>query len=141
MAVHLIRLAAGVETIEDLRKRQLQRMKQARRKSIKTYTRNVPKRSEELIEGGSIYWVIKSLVRVRQKITGFERQTDEKGRGYCLIGLDKELVLVEPRTHKAFQGWRYLRAEDAPPDLRGGVDHGAKLPDALAAELRALGLL
>jgi len=78
---------------------------------------------------------------VRQRILGFERQTDDQGRGYCLIALDKELTLVEPRAHKAFQGWRYLRAEDAPPDLAGGKDHGENLPPELAAELRALGLL
>jgi hypothetical protein len=146
MTVHLIRCAAGVESIEALRERQAQRNRQFQRKKAnkgiyRTYTRNAPKRIEELVDGGSIYWVVKRFVRVRQRILGFDRETDDEGRAYCMIRIEPELVLVEPRSFKPFQGWRYLKAEDAPADLKGSGADVEHLPPALAEELRALGLI
>ena len=146
MTIHLVRCAARIESIEALRERQLQRSRQYQQRSgqknvFRTYTRNVPKRTDELLDGGSIYWVIKRFVRARQRILGFERETDEEGRGYCMIGIDSELVLVEPRAYKPFQGWRYLRSEDAPADLRVSATDAAHLPPEMAEELRALGLI
>jgi len=145
MTVHLLRLAVGAESLDDVRRFQAARIASLRQQTgedlLQTYTRNVPRRAEELIDGGSIYWVIKSLIRVRQRVLGVDRITDKEGRDRCALTLDPNLVLVEPRPQKAFQGWRYLRPEDAPPDVGRGGDSSADLPDDLAAELRDLGLI
>jgi hypothetical protein len=102
----------------------------------------MPKRGDEIVEGGgSIYWVIKGVVLGRQRILGFERVIDSQGRPDTLILLDKDLVAVEPRPHRAFQGWRYLKAEAAPRDLGEGGKDLAEMPAEMVAELRALGLL
>lgn len=105
-------------------------------------TRMTPRRGDEILNGGSIYWVIKRLVQVRQRIIGLHEGMDEDGRSFCAIELDPDLVPVEPRSHRPFQGWRYLKDEDAPRDLpRGSVASDAEPPPEMAAELRKLGLL
>ena len=140
-------MAAGIETLAGLRERQAERLRNYKKFSgkrgvLQTYTRNMPKRIDELTDGGSIYWVFKSHVRARQRILGITREEDDEGRAYCLIRIDPELVTVRPRAHKAFQGWRYLRVEDAPPDLgQGEAEEMADLPPDMADELRSLGLL
>jgi hypothetical protein len=139
-------MAAGIDTVAMLRERHADRLKNykqfsGKRGVLQTYTRNVPKREDELTDGGSIYWVLRTHVRVRQRILAITRETDDEGRGYCLIRLDPELVLVEPRHHKAFQGWRYLRPEDAPPDLGSNTTDVEEMPSEMADELRALGLI
>jgi hypothetical protein len=106
-----------------------------------THTRNVPKRGAELLDGGSIYWVVKRYIRVRQNILGIESATNAKGRRYCAIELDPELILIEPRRHKAFRGWRYFRTEDVPVDLEKSLAETENLPPELADELRDLGLI
>ena len=100
----------------------------------------MPRRREALLDGGSIYWVIGGQVRLRQRILDIERHHDEEGRGFARLILDPVLVATRPRPQRAFQGWRYLAAETAPPDaVTGAVEDG--LPPALEAELAALGLL
>ena len=146
MTVHLIRCAARVDSIEALRERQIQRNRTFQRRAankgvFRTYTRNVPKRVDELVDGGSIYWVIKRFVRVRQRILGFDRETDDEGRSYCMIRIEPELIMIEPRSYKPFQGWRYLKVEDAPADLKGSAVDAAHLPPEMAEELRELGLI
>jgi hypothetical protein len=139
-------MAVRVESVGHLRTIQNERMNESakgrKKKRLFTYTRNAPKRSGELLDGGSIYWVVKRYVRVRQKILGIESATNTEGRRYCAIELDPELVLVDPRRHKAFQGWRYFRTEDVPADLleQAGGDT-EDLPPELADELRELGLI
>lgn len=147
MPVHLLRMAVKIESLDHLRDRQAERMAQSgsnpKKARLFTYTRNVPKRADELTADGSIYWVIKRFVRVRQKIVAIEPITTEDGRRRCQIELDPTLVRTELHPHKAFQGWRYLRPEDTPPDLKDGVEveDGEDIPAEMAAELRNLGLL
>ncbi|MAF49737.1 MAG: DUF1489 domain-containing protein [Rhodospirillales bacterium] len=144
MTVHLLRMAVRVESIGQLRSIQAERLKQSakgRKKRLFTHTRNVPRRSEELLDGGSIYWVVRRYIRVRQKIIGVEQGTNSEGRKYCAIELDPELVMVEPRRQKAFQGWRYFRTRDVPKDLEQTVAETEELPAELADELRDLGLI
>jgi hypothetical protein len=100
----------------------------------------VPTRAAELVEGGSMYWVIRGSVLVRQRIEAVERYTDEEGIGRCKLVFDPELVPVRPVPRRAFQGWRYLSEADAPPDLPPSPA-GDELPPRLRAELAALGLL
>jgi hypothetical protein len=142
MKLHLIKLCVGVDTITELaawqKKRAAQRKKQGGRGEIMHITRHTPKRADELLAGGSIYWVIKGQIAVRQRLAGF-RQVTREGVPHCAIVLDKQLVPTERRNYRAFQGWRYFAAKDAPRDLKKR-DKSA-LPETLHAELTQLGLL
>jgi len=98
-----------------------------------------PKRGEEVLDGGSLYWVIKGQIAARQKLLAF-REVKKNGELHCGLVYDKALVPVSPRPRRAFQGWRYLSVGDAPPDLtrrRGGKG----LPEKLQRQLAVLGLL
>ncbi len=100
-------------------------------------TRQTPKRAAELIDGGSVYRVFKGVVLCRQAILA----VDTAGEGQaarCHITLDPQIVLVAPTPRRAFQGWRYLEAKDAPEDL-GVHGQSAAVPQDLALKLRALG--
>jgi hypothetical protein len=146
MALHLIKLCVGVEKIEELAAWQKKRVAEQRKAGVKKptprhLTRHAPKRAEEILDGGSLYWVIKGVVRVRQRIIGIEPGTAKDGTPKCVLKLHRELVRVVPRTMRAFQGWRYLEGADAPPDL-GAISKGAaEMPAKMADELRSLGLL
>jgi hypothetical protein len=131
--LHIIKLCVGCDSVEELAEWQ------RKRKPLAHWTRNRPKRDKEIIAGGSLYWVIKGQIRVRQRILGLERREDEEGV-WCSIMLGRRLVRVQLRAHRAFQGWRYLEAKDAPADLAKG-EVADELPEKLASELRALGLL
>jgi hypothetical protein len=107
---------------------------------LRHFTRNFPKRAAELVEGGSIYWVITGTILLRQRVLGVERATESDGSPCAALILDPALVQVEPRPMRAFQGWRYLDPKDAPPDLTAG-SQSADMPEALRRQLAALGLL
>ena len=145
MALHLIKLAVGVDDLGHMKKVQAARRKQ-RRQSPRSphwvYTRNTPRRPEQLLDGGSLYWVVKGQIRARQRVTGFRSERDDNGRAYCLILTDPELVLTLSRAFRPFQGWRYLPPADAPKDAPGspGGDFAA-MPDHMLMELRELGLI
>jgi len=147
MALHLRKLCVGVENVEQLQDWQARRLK--RGETLRHDTRMMPKRRDEILDGGSLYWVIKGLIQVRQPILDITQETDEEGRGFARLHLGPELVRVAPRGHRPFQGWRYLAAADAPEDLgvfgtSGGAGKGGmkdELPAAMQAELRALGIL
>ena len=122
-----------------------ERMNEARRRGAPArhahITRMGPKRSEDILDGGSLYWVIKGLVSARQRILGVEPFMDTDGIGRCKLWLDGEVVAVAPRPMRAFQGWRYYEAKSAPPDiarLEGGF---ANMPETMRRELASLGLL
>jgi hypothetical protein len=140
MALHLIKLCVGVETISELEEWVERRMRE--RGCHFHTTRMVPKRGEELVSGGSLYWVIKGQVACRQKLIGIEPFTDDQGIGRCRLMLEPVVRPVRPRPCRAFQGWRYLTPKDAPPDLgrRGSGDLG-KMPEQMRRELAQLGLL
>ena len=104
-------------------------------------TRNWPRRADEVLGGGSLYWVIKGVIRARQPIIDFHDVSEQIGRKACQIVLGDELVRVRTRPCRAFQGWRYLEAAKAPDDLPAGSDEGEDLPPKMQQELRALGLL
>lgn len=139
MTVHLKKLAAQIEDIEELEAIQAQKLKDYG--FLFTWTRNTPKRKEELLDGGSLYWVIKGQFRVRQEIIGFEEEVDDEGRKYCLVILKPGLIRTELRAQKAFQGWRYFQESDVPKDLGEASDAGQDLPEDLQSELRDLGLI
>ena len=138
MALHLIKLAVGIDDVAHLRKVQKERRRERGRYVF--YTRHMPRRREEILDGGSIYWVIKGYVRVHQRLKGFTSTVDDEGRPRCVVGYDMQLVPTVLVPKRPFQGWRYLEAKDAPPDWKGAKG-SAELPPKLLEELRLLGLL
>ncbi|MEX2632168.1 MAG: DUF1489 domain-containing protein [Tistlia sp.] len=139
MTLHLIKLSVGSESVDSLAAWQAERLGSHGR--LWHGTRMQPRRGEELLAGGSIYWVIKGAVQARQPLAGIESDVDAEGRGFTRLLLQPGLVRVLPRGHRPFQGWRYLKPEDAPVDLPTGAEAAGDLPPALAAELRELGIL
>ncbi len=103
-------------------------------------TRNMPKNIEGLA-GGSLYWIRKSKFFARQKIHLLERRTDEMGQKFCRIWLEAELVEVKPLRHKPFQGWRYLKLLDSPPDKDGENAAAVQSTEDMERELQRMGLL
>lgn len=141
--LHLIKLSVGTENLADLAEWQRERLaelrKNGKRPELVHVTRHMPKQADELLAGGSIYWVVKGFVIARQKLLDL-RRIEISGVPHCAIVLDHNLVPVRSQPRRAFQGWRYLGAEDAPPDMAAGSGH-EDLPEHLRHELRALGLL
>jgi hypothetical protein len=140
--LHLLKMAVGIADLDDLRRVRVERIAQLGGSFV--FTRNHPRRAEEVLCGGSLYWVIRGQVRVRQRVVGFRSERDDKGRAYCLIEVAPELVATVWRPWRPFQGWRYLSPADVPPDRMAGTEDdpdGAPIPARMAAELRALGLL
>ena len=139
MSLHLIKLAVGSDSIETLAGWQASR----RRKFGRLFhqTRMTPRRADELLDGGSIYWVVKGLIQVRQRLLGIERCTDSEGRPSTLLILDPELVRTVVTPQRIFQGWRYLPGDAAPADLDASRSELDDMPPEMAAELRSLGLL
>lgn len=145
MTVHLIKLAVGIDSFPHLQERQRQRVAEAKASGVdarlRHLTRSTPRRAEEILEGGSIYWVIRGTIRARQRIVAIEDAVNSRGLPSCALIFDPELVPVRGRPQRAFQGWRYLEPADAPPDALGLPDDGDELPPHMAEELRELGLL
>ena len=145
MALHLMKLAVGVESVGQLATWQHRRLVEMRRKQkdakLFHVTRNRPQRAAELTDGGSIYWVVKRRILVRQRLLDFEPTINSEGRKACRLVLDPALVRTVPRRQRAFQGWRYLADADAPPDLAVANGLHEDLPADLAEELRDLGIL
>ena len=138
MTYHLKKIAVGIESIERLRIRQ-KMLADAYGKIIHT-TRNMPKQKNQLIKTGSIFWIIKRNVLVRQKILDIISVIREDGTKGCEIELDTDLVRVIPTPMKPFQGWRYYMADDIPPDLNLSNEDNEDLPEKINSELIKLGL-
>jgi len=144
VTLHILKLCVGADSIEDLAQWQAGRIREQKKRGVKApelvhVTRMMPKRKDEILAGGSLYWVIKGQIAVRQKVIDIRRVT-KNGTPHCGLVYAPKLVPLQRRAHRAFQGWRYLDPKDAQPDARGakGLE---KLPEKLQAELVALGLL
>jgi hypothetical protein len=136
MTVHLKKLSVGSPSLDSLRELQAQRL--ANGGSLVHITRNRPRRAEELLDGGSIYWIIKGVMTARQAIIELIDSQRADGSPACGIVLSPEIITVAPTRMRVFQGWRYLEVADAPIDIGTGDD--ANMPTELVAELRALGI-
>jgi hypothetical protein len=139
MPLHLIKLAVGAQRLDDLRAWQANRL--IADPPLRHRTRNFPRRAAELLDGGSIFWVVAQLVAVRQRLLDVVEAKREDGTACTDLVLDPELVPVRGRTMRAFQGWRYLNAADAPPDSTAAGDAATTLPEALRRDLATLCLL
>ena len=145
MTVHLVKLCVGASSIEDLvawQRERLAEMKKAGQKPRITHsTFQTPKRDADLLDGGSLYWVIKGLIQGRQKLIALDSGSRPDGMPCCLLVLDPKVIPVRPVPRRAFQGWRYLTPEDAPPDLKSGESSLADMPPAMRRQLADLGLI
>ena len=145
MTVHLLKLCVGCDTIQDLKDWQDERLRQLKRAGkapeLRHRTLQAPRRREEVIDGGSLYWVIRGVILVRQRIVDFRPDTKDDGTPCCGIVYDEELVATRPQARRAFQGWRYLSPADAPADLRVVTGEDGDMPQAMRADLRELRLI
>jgi len=150
MTVHLIKLCVGCDSVKDLQDWIAEKLKarrngagkaRARKRERNHTTRMMPKRADEIIGVGSLYWVIRGQIMCRERILDIRPFVDKEGIGRCHIVLDCKPVLVEPRPYRAFQGWRYLAPKDAPRDLDRAAPGARDMPEDLRRELRNLGLL
>ena len=145
MTLHLVKLCVGVSAIEELAAWQAEHRRRKSRDGIDcAYHRTfqTPKRQAELLDGGSIYWVIRGVIMVRQKLIGFEEGKKEDGSACCLLLFAPQLIPVRPTPRRAFQGWRYLDAGDAPADLKSGKKNEvAAMPAEMRKKLADLGLI
>ncbi|MFP4003770.1 MAG: DUF1489 family protein [Alphaproteobacteria bacterium] len=146
MTIHLIKLCVGIDSVDDLlawRRKMAARAKREGRKYEPGHTtRMTPKRREEILDGGSLYWVMKGVIQARQRVIDIRPVTGEDGIPRCRFIFDPEIVRTRPQPRRAFQGWRYLRPEDAPPDLpEGEAGDLAEMPAEMRAELMELGLI
>jgi len=138
--LHLVKMAVGASDLDHLRRNRAERL--AERGESWIYTRNHPRRAGEVLDGGSLYWVVKGQVRARERIIGFRTKHDDNGRAYCLILTDGVFVATLPRAFRPFQGWRYLTPGDVPKDAPGGPGGDfTAMPDHMLVELRELGLI
>jgi hypothetical protein len=145
MPLHLIKLCVGCDSVKDLqgwiKLRLAEKKKRGEKPEHFHTTRMVPKRCEELLDGGSLFWVIRGEVLCRQKLMDVRPFTDKDGIGRCRLVLQPKVVLVRPRPYRAFQGWRYLPENDAPADLDRVASGARDMPEQMRRELRELGLL
>jgi hypothetical protein len=145
MPLHLIKLCVGTDSIADLEEWVEERVTEQLRRGAaprsRHVTRMVPSRASELVDGGSLYWVVKGQLAARQRLIEIEPFVDVDGVGRCRLWLDREVVHVRPRPMRPFQGWRYLPENDAPPDLSATGLGALEMPEALRRELGELGLL
>jgi hypothetical protein len=140
-ALHMMKLAVGIRDVAHLREAQARRL--AEQGMLRHLTRSMPRRAAEIVDGGSMYWVIAGAMVVRQRITDIVQAQYEDGSACAAIHLDPVLVAVAGRPTRPFQGWRYLAGEAAPADIGPGSDEAdlVGLPEALRRELRELCLL
>ncbi|WP_298264019.1 DUF1489 family protein [Acidocella sp.] len=137
--LHLIKLAVGVRDFAHLAA--LQASRAGAGQPLRTQTRNLPKRADELCDGGSLYWVIGGIVQARQKILGVEAAIREDGTRCAVLVLEPVPVKVAGYAKKAFQGWRYLEPAAAPPDVMAEGTQAYDMPEDMRRTLAGLGLL
>lgn len=140
MTQHLLKLAVGVDDYDHLSRIQKERLKREGR--LRHFTRNAPRRREDVLDGGSLYWVIRGVIRARQRLLDIEDGLRrEDGAPLCALVLDPGLVRTQPVSFRPFQGWRYLSEEKAPKGLDASAVSTQDMPEEMARELRVLGLL
>ena len=140
MALYILKLCVGADSVEDLLQWQAQHLGHWPAGRAEHITRMWPKRAEEVLDGGSLYWVIKGQVLARQRILALEPRQGADGIARCALVLDAQVIRTEAAARRPFQGWRYLAAEESPRDLPKGRALETALPASLAQALAEIGL-
>ncbi len=142
--LNLVKLCVGVKSVADLAAWQTARAATARGKGLDYLpwhiTRMWPKRTGEILNGGSLYWVFRGQVLARQPILAFEPVTGDDGIRRCKIVMSRAIIPTQAAPRRPFQGWRYLSAADSPPDLVQGREGDDELPSALHRALGEIGV-
>jgi hypothetical protein len=145
MIVHLVKLCVGIDSVKDLRDWQARRLASLEQvgKTIELCHRTLqtPRRRDEILDGGSLYWVINGVILARQRIVDLKETTKDDGRACCGIVLDPQLVATRPQSRRAFQGWRYLKVADAPEDAPTLEVIDDDMPPGMRKKLRELRLI
>jgi len=139
--VHLIKLSVGTESVDGLAEWHATKRAQTADGLPRHVTRMWPKREAEILNGGSIFWVIKGAIQCRQRILRLDEQIGSDGIRRCAIVLEPNLVRTQSSLRRPFQGWRYLAPDDAPPDLPEGRENEEALPVELNQALAEIGVL
>ena len=139
--LNIVKLSVGSENIAMLKEWQQTRRDQLKIKYSLHITRMWPKREKELLDGGSIYWVIKGAIQLRQRLIGFDEIIGADGIRRCGFKLDPELIPTTKALRRPFQGWRYLKSEDSPSDLSTNREADDDLPEEMQQTLARLGVL
>lgn len=143
--LNLLKLCVGVDKVSELAQWRDMRAAKALANGVDYVphhiTRMWPRRESELLDGGSLYWVVKGLILVRQRIVRLDEVIGEDGIRRCSLIFDPQLVLTEAYKRRPFQGWRYLDKADAPRDVGLYREDEEEIPNALRAELSSLGVL
>ena len=139
--INLVKLSVGTETVQNLSDWQANPAARTADGLPRHVTRMWPKRSEELLKGGSIYWVIKGIILCRQKVLRLDEIFGVDGIRRCAIVIEPQLIQVAATPKRAFQGWRYLPTADSPPDLSRPRASDDDLPPELQAELANIGII
>jgi len=138
--LNIIKLCVGAESVEDLTDWHRAHAHVWAPGTTEHVTRMWPKRDAELLQGGSLYWVIKGVIQARQRLLGLAERRGGDGILRCALVLDAEVIRTENALRRPFQGWRYLEADKAPRDLPKGRAMDDALPPELAAALAEIGL-
>ncbi len=138
--VHILKLCVGAESVEDLLDWQRRNPSPYPDGARRHVTRMWPKRADEVLAGGSLFWVIRGVILCRQRILRLDPVEGADGVRRCGIMMAPELIRTAPVPRRPFQGWRYLDAEDAPRDLPAGRVSDSALPEEMALALAAIGL-
>ena len=145
MTVHLLKMCVGIEDVEHLKQVQAAKIEQSLARGLGARlwhrTRHMPRREADVLGGGSMFWIIKRFVRVRQRIVGLEAVIGRDGVPRCDVVLDPELIRTEPQPRRPHQGWRYLQPEHAPKDLDPTRSQEQDVPEEMAMDLSEIGLI
>ena len=143
MTVHLLKLAAGVKDFAQVKQRFIDKavVDPSFGRLVPVFTRNTPKQSKELLDGGSLYWVAGGQIVGRTAIVDIREDHDEEGRKYCLLCVSPDLIRVRSAPKRAFQGWRYLKDSDTPEDIENDRTDYSNAPPEMLDELQKLGLI
>ena len=144
MVVHLLKMCVGIDDVEHLRQAQSAKIQQSQAAGLGNRlwhrTRHMPRRHADVLGGGSMYWIIKGFVRVRQRIIGLDAVIGRDRIPRCDLVLDPEIIRTEPQPRRPHQGWRYLNPDSAPKDLDVG-SHDQEIPEEMVIELGEIGLI
>ncbi len=140
-SINLVKLSVGTEGVDDLAAWHSNPQAQTRDGLPRHVTRMWPKRGDEILNGGSIYWVIKGVILCRQRVLRLDEVIGSDGIRRCAIVLDPNLVRVAAAPRRPFQGWRYLQTADSPPDLTEARQSEDPLPASLQSALADIGVM
>mgnify|MGYP001413087900 CR=1 FL=1 len=133
--INLKKLAVGINSLEELKDFQILKLKKNNEIFLKT--KNTPKRKPEILDGGSLYWIIKNRFAIRQLVIDIRENISYEGKKYCLIILDRKIIQVEKISQRPFQGWRYLKLNNSPKDIN--LNLRKKIPEELSNHLSEIG--